>query len=274
MLSYQHQYHAGNHADVLKHWLLIECIEHLKKKDKPFDYIDTHAGAGRYQLNSSEAQKTGEHKDGIAKLKGLSWPELDTYLSLVQEDLSKQQYPGSPEIVNRMLRRGDHSWLHEMHPKTYNELERNCARKRQTIVRHEDGYSGMTGLLPVASHRALVLIDPSYEVKSEYDMAFEAINKAWKKMSQTTFLLWFPVVDRPRIDRLEKRFKKSAIKNIQVFEMGVSDDEGKGMTASGLIVVNPPWTLAERFKLLVPKLSSLLADDDKSRARHEIITPE
>ena len=274
MLSYQHQYHAGNHADVLKHWLLVECLVHMRKKDTPFDYIDSHAGSGRYRLDSQEAQKTGEYKLGIAKLIDKDWPELSAYLDLVRADLGKQQYPGSPEIVNRLLRHGDHSSLFELHSQAVRELEQNCARKRQTQVRFEDGLAGMNALLPVHSRRALVLVDPSYEVKTEYDAVTSAVEKAWKKMSQSTILLWYPVVERSRIDRMERRLVRSGIKNMQLFEMSVADDGARGMTGSGLIAINPPWTVAERFNKLFPLVSAALSSDGTSRTRVKILTAE
>ncbi len=274
MLSYQHHYHAGNHADVLKHWALIECVEHLQKKPTPFEYIDTHAGAGRYRLDSAEAQKVGEYKNGVGKLLDQRWPGLANYLEMVSDDVCRLRYPGSPEIVNRMLRDHDRSSLFELHPKTLRELQDNCARRRQTNVRAEDGLKGLLALLPVQSKRAIVLIDPSYEVKSEYDQVVSVMEKAWQKMTQATILLWYPVVDRDRINRLERQVKKTKIKNVQLFEMSLAEDDDKGMTGSGLVIVNPPWTLAEKFNDLMPKVSTQLSSDGKSRIRYQVLNPE
>lgn len=274
MLSYQHHYHAGNHADVLKHWLLTECLVHLRKKEKPFDYIDTHAGAGRYRLDSEAAQKIGEYKNGIEKLLDVDWPECSDYLNAVRSEVVQHRYPGSPGIVNQFLRPGDHSSLFELHPKTVKELEQNCARRRQTKVFFEDGYKGLNALLPVASRRALILIDPSYEVKSEYDSVVKVIEAAWKKMPQAIFLLWFPVVDRNRINRLEKRFEQSYIRKIEFTEMCIASDDEKGMTGSGLITINAPWTLEARFNRVMPKVSERLSVDGVARVRYKVITPE
>lgn len=274
MLSYQHQFHAGNHADVLKHWTLVECLHYLQKKPTPFDYIDTHAGAGMYSLTSEAALKNAEFKSGIQKIKDNPDVGLAAYLELVRDDLKNQNYPGSPAIVNKLMRRGDHSWLFELHGNTFNQLEKNCAVKRQTRVHQEDGLAGLNRLLPVASRRALVLIDPSYEVKREYDEVVVAIEKAWKKMPQTMFLLWYPVTDRVRNLRLEKRFKQSAMRNVQLFEIGIDDDRNQGMTASGVIMVNPPWTLAKSFAQTMPDVSAILSVDGISRTRNEVLVPE
>lgn len=275
MLSYQHQFHAGNHADVLKHWLLVECILHMQKKPKAFDYIDTHAGAGVYRLDSKEAQKTGEGKAGITVLAKSKLSGLDDYLMTVKTELATNTYLGSPAIVNKLLRREDKSWLFDMHGRTANMLEKNCAVKRQTRVHQEDGFAGLNRLIPTQSRRALVLMDPSYEVKTEYKQVFDEIEKVWKKMNQTMFLLWYPVVDRSRIQMLERKFEKSAIKNVHLFEMGIAeDDPNTGMNASGLIVVNPPWTLEKRFNETMPNVSKLLSKDGKARVRYKCLVPE
>lgn len=268
MLSYQHQFHAGNHADVLKHWLLVECIRYTKNKEKPFDYIDTHAGAGLYQLNSSEALKTGESANGVLKLNWSSLQGMESYREIIETDLKIKQYPGSPEIINRMLRSDDHSWLFELHPQTIDQLRKQCARKRQTYVQHENGFDGLLRLLPTKSRRTIVLVDPSYEVKSDYQHVVDTIQQAWKKSPQTMFLLWYPVVDRSYVDKMERRFKQSAVKNVQLFEMGIADSiPGGGMNASGMIIVNPPWVLADRFKEIMPTVSAQLAGDGLPRIR-------
>ncbi len=274
MLSYQHHYHAGNHADVLKHWLLLECVRHLQRKDKPFDYIDTHAGAGLYDLNSDQARKTGEALQGVQKIDWSKLPELVDYQASIANDLAQQRYPGSSLLVTRALRTGDRGWLYEMHPRTVKELELHCARRKSCFVRQDDGFKGVLSLLPNPSRRALVLIDPSYEVKQDYQTVVEVADACIKKMPQTMLLIWYPVVDRSRITTLEKHIGRTAMRNVHLFEMGVADDSCDGMTASGLIAVNPPWTLADRFAQLAPALSAQLADDGKSRWRHQELVPE
>ncbi len=274
MLSYQHHYHAGNHADVIKHWVLLECIHYLQKKNKPFDYIDTHAGAGLYRLDSQAALKTQESLAGVLKLGELNLPGLEHYQRAVQSDLANNQYPGSPLLAKRLLREGDKAWLFEMHPQTLRELRNHCEEKRKCHVQAEDGFRGVLRLLPTASRRALVLIDPSYEIKEDYQTVVDIMAKAYEKMPQTVILLWYPVVERERINTLEAAIKKTNMRNVQLFELGVDDDDNPGMTASGMIAVNPPWTLTQSFQATLPNVAKRLSRDEKQRLRSEVLVPE
>ncbi len=274
MFSYQHHYHAGNHADVLKHWLLLACVRYLQLKEKPFDYIDTHAGAGLYRLDSAMARKTAESDDGILKLDWFRLPGLEDYHRQVADDIDARCYPGSPLLVKRLLRSGDKAWLFEMHPQIIEELRQNCEQRRVCHVRREDGFKALSALLPPASHRALVLIDPSYEVKSDYQTVVKVMANAYQKMPQAMLLLWYPVVDRQRVRQLEKDFANSKIRNVHLFEMGVAQPDGAGMTASGMVVVNPPWTLADEFARTIPGVSAQLSNDHQTRWRHRVLVAQ
>jgi len=274
MLSYLHHFHAGNHADVLKHWLLLECVHYLQKKPAPFEYIDTHSGAGMYRTNSAEAMKTGEISNGILKLDPKAFPELEYLWEEVLPDINKKQYPGSPKLVQRLLRDGDKAWLYEMHPRVIKELKENCEVRRQCYVKQEDGFKGLLSVLPAKTGRALVLIDPSYEVKKDYETVVDIVAKAHKKMAQATIAIWYPVVNRSTISYMENSIRKSGIKNAHLFEIGVADDEDKGMTSSGMMIVNPPWTLAEKFEGVSERLSAALSEDGVSRARYLRLTAE
>jgi len=258
LLSYRHSYHAGNHADVLKHIVLIEVLQHLTKKDSQFDYIDTHAGAGLYNLKSDHAAKLQEYTQGIAKLKSEEWSELATYFEIISSHNPNGKlnfYPGSPLIADYFLRKKDRSWLYELHPKDAELLSNNTARNKRTRVMLEDGFTGLLSLLPPVSRRGLVLIDPSYEIKTDYARVFNTINDAYSKFSTGTYVLWYPVTDRKNIDTLERRFKRSGIKNIQQFELAIAPDQfGSGMSASGMIIINPPWTLKKKMSQILPKL--------------------
>lgn len=269
MLSYRHAFHAGNYADLLKHIIQVEVLLHLCKKDKPFDYFDTHAGAGLYGLKGKHAQKTGEFKDGIGKLSESEYPELSDYFDSVlavnsssnnSDNLSElNYYPGSPMITEHFLRRKDRSWLFEIHPADLEKLQTNFADKRHTRITNSDGFSGLLPLLPPVSKRGLILIDPPYEVKSDYDIAAKTLIKAHSRFATGTYALWYPVVDRERINALEKKLINSGIKNIQLFELGrEADSREHGMTSAGMIVINPPWTLQTKLAQLLPKLSSTL----------------
>jgi len=270
MLSYRHSFHAGNFADVIKHIVLVEIISHLLKKDKPFDYIDTHAGAGMYDLQSFEAAKLAEYRQGVGLLNSMNYPELAKYFELiasVNELPGKlDYYPGSPYFALSMMRAGDQAHLHELHAKDFRLLN-TLARKggqffADANVYEADGYQGLLRLLPPRSRRALVLIDPSYEVKSEYQTMVDTVVKAHKKFATGIYAIWYPVVDRARITQIDHILYKSGIKDIQRFELALSEDsKEKGMTASGMWVINPPWGLFEKMQLVLPKLKKDLVLD-------------
>jgi len=266
MLSYRHGFHAGNFADVLKHCVQVEIISYLQKKEAPFDYIDTQAGAGRYALASDMAQKNCEYMTGIGQLfKNCELSGLQNYLRLI-EKLNPQEtllyYPGSPLIAATMLRPQDKAWLFELHPSDAVKLRDNVPRGRQCQVREEDGFAGLAGLLPSRARRALVLIDPPYEQKADYQRVVAALQLIHRKMATATVALWYPVVERQRIDALEKQLVASGIRNIELFELGVrADAEGHGMTSAGMIVINPPWTLRAQMEALLPPLAATLSAD-------------
>jgi len=265
LLSYRHSYHAGNYADVIKHIVLIEILEHLTKKENAFDYIDTHAGAGLYNLLSERTAKLQEYMQGIGKLKPTDWPELTSYFDVIasyNKADSLDFYPGSPAISSNFLRRQDRSWLYELHPRDAELLLENSGKQKGVRVMFEDGFKGMEAILPPISRRGLVLIDPSYEIKSDYAQVFDAIDNAYKKFPTGTYALWYPVVDRKNIDILERKFIRSGIKKIQQFELGIAADQfGSGMSASGMIVINPPWMLKDKMAKVLPKLVTALGGE-------------
>jgi len=264
MLSYRHSYHAGNYADVLKHTVLIHILEHLKKKEKPFCYVDTHAGAGAYSLQSEQAEKTQEYKQGIAELWGnTDLPaSVQVYLEQIKQvnpngELS--HYLGSPKIAQQRLRPQDQLKLYELHTTEVELLKESIGRDRRVQIFHEDGFKHCLGLMPPQQRRGLVLIDPSYEIKIEYQQVFELLEQLYKRFATGTYALWYPVVDRARIDNLERMIKASALRNVQLFELAQSaDSDLHGMTASGMIVINPPWTLKAEMEEALPYLAKHL----------------
>jgi len=270
MLSYQHHYHAGNHADVLKHWLLCECLAYMQQKDKAFDYIDTHAGAGLYPLDGKLAKKLNEHAQGLDRLLAEPVTGMELYLEQIAFFRSRRIYPGSATLAKNVMRQQDKSWLFELHPQAFRELQRNCERKQKIHVRQQDGFEGLLSLLPVPSRRALVLIDPAYEIKKEYQQVVDTLKSAHQKMPQTMILLWYPVVNRQMIDRLQSKIISSGIKDVCQFELGVREEiPHSGMSASGLFVINPPWTLKSKVDEVLPKLSRCLAEDKCVRYKSE-----
>jgi 23S rRNA (adenine2030-N6)-methyltransferase len=274
MLSYQHHYHAGNFADVLKHWLLVECLAHMAGKDKPFDYIDTHAGAGLYRLDSAAARKTGESAAGVLRLDWQRLPQMALYHQAVAADLAARRYPGSALLARRMLREGDRGWLFELHPKTIVELRRCCAPWRGARVLGEDGLQEASRLLPNRARRALLLVDPPYELKSDYRDVVDLLARCYRKMPQTVMLLWYPVTERRRINHLEQTVRASGLRNVALYELGVLDDTEPGMTASGMLVVNPPWTLSATVAGCIAELATQLSQDGKPRYRQQQLVSE
>ena len=267
MLSYRHGFHAGNFADVLKHTVLIHMLEYMTQKDKPLRIIDTHAGAGVYKLNGPQAQKNREFDNGIGHL----WSNAQTPTAItrllelvrtVNDGKQLQLYPGSPLIAQTLMRPIDRLFLHELHPADFQFL-RDCMRDDKRIkVEHEDGFAGLQALLPPPDRRALVLLDPSYEVKSDYQLLIKQVQQAHKRFATGTYAIWYPVVLRQRVDEMELALKKSGIKNIQLMEFGLrADNPEYGMTASGMIVINPPWTLWGAMEETLPWLADNLSDE-------------
>jgi len=278
LLSYRHSYHAGNFADVLKHIVVVEILEHLIKKDKAFEYIDSHAGAGLYSLHSEHAVKLQEYTNGIGKMKAEDWPELTRYFEIISA-FNKQDsldfYPGSPMFAKHYLRGQDKAWCFELHPADFELLKDNLGSSTRIRLKQEDGFKGMLALLPPLSRRGLILIDPSYEMKSDYTQVVESVTLAYKKFSTGCFAIWYPVVERQRVIQLQKKFITSGIKNIQRFELGLrADSDGRGMTAAGMIVINPPWMLLQKMAVLLPRLVTALGEDATAFSRCDVLVGE
>ncbi|WP_045857133.1 23S rRNA (adenine(2030)-N(6))-methyltransferase RlmJ [Teredinibacter purpureus] len=278
MLSYRHSFHAGNFADVIKHIVQIEILDHLCKKDTPFAYIDTHSGAGLYDLRSESAAKLGEYQDGVAKLWAPRPDIISRYLDLIASFNASDaihRYPGSPLIAQAIMRSQDRSWLYELHPQDFNTLSNNVKRDKAIRVHCEDGLTGVLAHVPPVSRRGLILIDPSYEVKTEYEKVFYAVTKAYKKFSTGIFAIWYPVVERSTIRELERRLANSGMKNIQRFELGVlPDTTERGMTAAGMFVVNTPWGLMDKMQRVLPLLKKRLALDENAFYTCDSVTSE
>lgn len=263
MLSYRHAFHAGNYADVLKHIVLCKSLEYLIQKPRSILYIDTHAGAGQYALHSKQSKKTDEYKNGIGALDFSCLAEsINSYRDIVQPIFSAGYYPGSPLLAAHMLRQQDKLRLFEMHSTDYPLLEQLFANDRRVIVNDSDGYHSLKALLPAKQARAVVLIDPSYEVKNDFQLVVDAIKQAHRRMSTVHIMLWYPIVDRQRVDRLMKNISDSGIRDIWRFELGMETDTHEyGMTGSGMLVINPPWVLADQMRELLPLLAKQLVTD-------------
>lgn len=266
-MNYRHAYHAGNFADVVKHAALVSVILHLKKKDKPFAVIDSHAGRGIYDTASTEAEKTGEAADGIGRLLAQSSVPgvLAPYLDIVRS-FGDGRYPGSPLIAARMLRGSDRLVAIEFHAGEYTVLKNQLAGVRQARVLHADGYRELPRLLPPPERRAVVLIDPPYEREDEFPRAAEAAIAAHRRFATGIYLIWYPAKVLPLVSATEGELLNAGIRSALRIDIDVGakplplgEGRGPAMTATGLLVVNPPFGFADEMEAILPFLSSVLA---------------
>jgi 23S rRNA (adenine2030-N6)-methyltransferase len=275
MLSYRHAFHAGNHADVLKHFVLDQVLTYFTQKDKPFWYIDTHAGAGLYELSKGYALQNAEFESGIARiLKAGNLPEpLKSYLNTVKNLNSTNTlnlYPGSPMIAKAHLRTEDKIRLFELHPNDCNLLIENFKRdSKQVKVEAADGFTSLKSLLPPPCKRALVLIDPPYEEKQDYQRVIDCIKESLTRFATGTYIIWYPLLQRPEPEQMLEKLKQNQDwLNVSLTVQAPSDD-GFGMFGSGLFIINPPWTLPNILDETMPYLTEILAQDDSAEYRLE-----
>ncbi|MBF0352666.1 MAG: 23S rRNA (adenine(2030)-N(6))-methyltransferase RlmJ [SAR324 cluster bacterium] len=268
MLSYRHGFHAGNFADVLKHAVLSLVIEYMIQKDKPVFYLETHAGAGGYPLDSEFVQKNREYLNGIGKLwhRPASHPQIEPYLKAVQafnfgENLS--YYPGSPRIARYCLREHDRMVLWEKHPTELQVLKQEFLNSASVSVSGGDGYEAFKACLPPRERRGLILIDPSYEGSRDYAEVISRMHAGYRRFPTGTYMLWYPVVQRTLVEGLLEACCDAAIPKMLYTELCVAPDHASGkMTGSGLILINPPWCLQNQLKELLPWLTNQLAPAD------------
>ena len=289
MFSYRHGFHAGNHADVLKHTVLIAALQHMAQKETAISVIDTHAGAGLYRLDGDFANTSGESKDGIARL--LDTPEeeltpaLRAYVQAVRsvnQGKGVKTYPGSPFITQSLLRPLDKLRLFELHPADWRALDGNMSQLdagKQVEVLLEDGFNGVKRFLPPPSRRGFLLCDPSYEMKTDYGRVISMMDDALVRFSTGTYAVWYPIIPRQDAHDLPKRLKTMANKAGKSWlhatltvkssklrsEVNDYGDTGAakrpGLPASGMFLINPPFTLRAALKEALPQMQKLLAQD-------------
>lgn len=269
MLAYRHAFHAGNHADVLKHTVLTLVLRHMNLKDKPYRLVDTHAGAGGYSLEGEYAQKKGEYEQGIGRL----WPREDLpqpvadYVNLVRRfnaDGQLKQYPGSPAFAQMLLRPQDQLRLFELHPTDFRILSAFVGESAGAEAKNVDGFAALKGQLPPSSRRAVVLIDPSYEGHADYTKVVTTLREAMPRFAEGTYIVWYPQVQKLEAARLPKRLQALATKGWLHARLTVQkpDSQGFGLAGSGLFIINPPYTLHEQLRTLMPWLVGALAQYD------------
>jgi 23S rRNA (adenine2030-N6)-methyltransferase len=271
MLSYRHAFHAGNHADVLKHYVLGLVLAHAAQKNKPFWYIDTHAGAGMYSLDDGYATQNKEFEQGVDQLLlADNLPESLVHLVTQIKSFntsSASLYPGSPMIAQQYLRPDDKMRLFELHPTDYKILLENFSDMgRQVKIEMQDGFTGLKALLPPPTRRAVVLIDPPYEDKLDYQRVVQMMSDSLARFATGTYIVWYPLLQRPEpnemIDALIALNAPSWLHVAMTIEEPSS--EGFGMFGSGLFIINPPWTLPEILHASMPELTRILALDESA----------
>ncbi|WP_035052819.1 23S rRNA (adenine(2030)-N(6))-methyltransferase RlmJ [Andreprevotia chitinilytica] len=273
MLSYRHAFHAGNHADVLKHFLLVELLSYLNLKDKPYWYIDSHAGAGAYSLTEGYATKNAEFETGIARLWRRSDlpPVLNRYMDVVRSfnvDGQLRHYPGSPLVAQLCMRADDRLRLFELHPSDSELLLDNVEDfRKQVVVQVGDGFAGLKSVLPPAPRRALTLIDPPFEDKRDYRRVIDALEDSLRRFAPGTYAVWYPCLQRHESNELPEQLKHLPAKSWLRVELHVQTPsrEGFGMHGSGMFILNPPYTLHDTLQGVLPYLVKHLGVDDGAR---------
>jgi 23S rRNA (adenine2030-N6)-methyltransferase len=266
MLAYRHAFHAGNHADVLKHLVLVQVLRHMNRKEKPYWVIDTHAGAGGYPLHEASAQKNAEYAEGIERL----WNRKDAP-EAVQDYLAQIRafntggpllyYPGSPGIAHQLMRPQDKLRLFELHPTDHRVLDATFGAQPGVQVRCADGFVSLKSLLPPQGRRAVVLLDPSYELKTDYAALRNTVSDALQRFAVGTYAVWYPVLQRRESHLLPQQLRRIAGQadwldvRMQVRE---PDASGFGLLGSGMFLINPPWTLHATLHEVLPWLTGVL----------------
>lgn len=271
MLAYRHAFHAGNHADVLKHITLMRVLRYMNQKDKPYRLVDTHAGAGGYSLEGAYAQKKGEFEQGVGRLWGrddLPGPVAD-YLALVRAFNPEgriEQYPGSPAIARALLRPEDQFRAFELHPTDHRILAAYLEDWKRAECKMVDGFEALKSQLPPSTRRAVVLMDPSYEGHGDYSRVVHALRDGLERFPEGVYMVWYPQVQKVEAAQLPKRLEAMAPKGWLHARLTVQrpDAQGFGLAGSGMFVLNPPYTLHDELLALLPWLTDVLGQYDGS----------
>ena len=273
MLAYRHAFHAGNHADVLKHIVFMRVLRYLNQKEKPYRLVDTHAGAGGYSLEGQYAQKKNEYVEGIGRLwekekSGDELPEaVADYLAAVRQfnpDGKLTQYPGSPAFAQMLLRPQDQLRLFELHNTDHRILASYLGETKGVQIYNADGFDGLKGQLPPPSRRGAVLMDPSYEGHHDYGRVIASLREALQRFAEGVYMVWYPQVTKLEAAQLPRRLEALAPKGFLHVRLTVQplDQQGFGLAGSGMFILNPPYTLHDEMQALLPWLVEVLGQYD------------
>jgi len=282
-LNYRHAFHAGNFGDVLKHIVLVALLERLAQKDKPFFFLDTHAGRGRYDLDGEAARRSGEANGGVRRLataRGLP-PLAERYLALVRgfdpDNAARIRfYPGSPRIAAMLMRPEDRAALCELAPRESAALHSEFGRDRRFAVHLRDGYESLKALLPPKERRGLALIDPPYEMQEqELAIVADSLAAAQRRWPQGVYAAWYPIKRAATTDGFHAALAGRGITRLLVAELSVHpEDSGVGLNGSGMVLANPPWKIEEELAATLPALHTALSPAGDGGARVEWLVPE
>ncbi len=273
-MNYRHAYHAGNFADVVKHVILSRIIEYLKRKDQAFRVVDTHAGIGLYDLRGIEAEKTDEWSGGIRRVidaveKSEIPPQaielLQPYLEAVRAVNPKgglRHYPGSPLLTRHLLRKQDRLSAIELHPQDAKKLSKLFDGDYQARVIELDGWLSLGAHMPPKEKRGVVLVDPPFEIAGEFDRLVDGLVKAYKRFPGGTYAFWYPIKDRREVERFARQLRETEIPKIMRIELSIrAPSLEPRLDGTGMIVVNPPYTLESEMQILLPCLTKLLSEE-------------
>jgi 23S rRNA (adenine2030-N6)-methyltransferase len=275
MFGYRHAFHAGNFADVFKHVILVQLLRALQKKDKPLLVLDTHAGAGRYDLASAESQKVGEYREGIGRLWALPdlSPELRDYREQVaafNPDGRLRCYPGSPRLIQRLLRDQDRLVACELHPNEFPVLQAEMADAARVSVQKLDGYAALKAHLPPKEGRGLVFMDPSFEMDGEFERLRGALRLVQQRWRNGMAAIWYPILHRAPSARFLDAAARMELPKLLCAELGLAPyDNPRGMHGCGMLIVNPPWQLDATLQRLLPELLERLRTGAQGQTRVE-----
>jgi len=282
-VNYRHAFHAGSFADVLKHAVLVRILMRLREKAAAFRVIDTHAGAGLYDLTSSEAARGAEWPHGIGRLFDASLPPklaelLAPYLDAIRAlnpSGKLRTYPGSPAVAQHLMRRRDRLIACELEPHAATALRRNLRSDKRAKAIEIDGWTGLSAYIPPVERRGLVLIDPAFEQKGDFGRLAKSLELAHRKWPTGIYMLWYPIKGRPDPDALAKSIKRLGIPKILRAELTVAPlSDPTRLNGCGLIILNPPWTLAAELGVLLPFLADLLGRNGKGASRLDWLAGE
>ncbi len=280
-MNYRHAYHAGNHADVLKHAVLARLIEYLSVKEKPFAVLDAHAGIGAYDLLGPEASKTGEWGQGIGLMQLPFADDVETVLAPYRRAIAAVNaggdlrfYPGSPDIILQGMRTGDRLIVNELHPKDAETLAMTYTDERRLHVSVADALRAVKAHLPFTERRGLVLLDPPYEAVDETARVMQMLAQGQRRFATGIFVIWYPVTTEAFVENFLDAVVALRIGNILQAELRVNNAyEASGLSGSGLLIVNPPFTLEGELNVLFPALAKRLGVQGMGRGNVSWLTP-